>query len=201
VRYRMKSCSAQVQMSGSRQVEVSAPWRPALACPHGVLSQATAAATASAGPAVGGPVPVPIQRDQQVKSTTIREREAPVGARHAEGRCAEAPGVWTADEGDRDRLPGRARGAKRLEAILSEVIRAAVAAPDALQPSAEVRARIMIAAAHGFKTVAHDTQEMRAFLHDLVRMTVAGLPVDGEVTRVPRQPGRRKTTGRKPRTS
>jgi AcrR family transcriptional regulator len=89
------------------------------------------------------------------------------------------------------------RGAKRLEAILSGVIRAAVATPGALQPSAEVRARIMIAAAHGFKTVARDTQEMRTFLHDLVRMTVAGLPVDGEATQAPLRPRRRKTAGRK----
>jgi AcrR family transcriptional regulator len=80
------------------------------------------------------------------------------------------------------------RGTKRLEALLSEVIRAAVAAPDALQPSAQVRARIMIAAAHGFKTVARDTQEMRAFLHDLVRMTVAGLP---ELVRPGRRPAAR----------
>lgn len=86
-----------------------------------------------------------------------------------------------------------ARGAKRLAAILSELIRAAVADPDALQPSAEVRARIMIAAAHGYKNVARDTQELRAFVHDLVGMTVAGLPVDEEATRAPRQPRRRTT--------
>jgi AcrR family transcriptional regulator len=84
-----------------------------------------------------------------------------------------------------------ARGAKRLAAILSELIRAAVADPGALQPSAEARARIMIAAAHGYKTVARDAEELRAFIHDLVRMTVAGLPVDQEATRAPRQPRRR----------
>ncbi len=84
------------------------------------------------------------------------------------------------------------RGAKRLEAILSGIIRAGVAAPAALHPSAEVRARIMIAAAHGFKTVAKDTQEMRAFLHDLVRMTVAGLPAEGGPSRPPRPPRPRK---------
>jgi len=69
------------------------------------------------------------------------------------------------------------RGTQRLTRILADVIRAAIAEPDALQPSAEVRARIMIAAAHGFKSVARDTQEMRALVHDLVCMTVAGLPV------------------------
>lgn len=84
-----------------------------------------------------------------------------------------------------------ARGAKRLAAILSGLIRAAVADPGALQPSAEVRARIMIAAAHGYKNVARDAQELRAFLQDLVRMTVAGLPVDEEPARAPRQPRRR----------
>ena len=75
--------------------------------------------------------------------------------------------------------------------MLSELIRAAVADPGALQPSAEARARIMIAAAHGYKTVARDAQELRAFVHDLVRMTVAGLLVDEEATGAPRQPRRR----------
>ncbi len=85
------------------------------------------------------------------------------------------------------------RGAQRLARILTDVIRAAVAEPDALQPSAEVRARIMIAAAHGFKSVARNTQDMRALVHDLTRMTVAGLPVNAEAMQPPRQPRYRKT--------
>jgi hypothetical protein len=78
--------------------------------------------------------------------------------------------------------------------IVTNVIRAAVAEPNALQPSAEVRARIMIAAAHGFKSEARDTQDMRALVHDLVRMTVAGLPVDAEATLKPSPSRRRRTT-------
>jgi len=70
------------------------------------------------------------------------------------------------------------RGALRLAGILANLIRAAVAKPGALQPSAEVRARIMIAAVHGFKSVARDVQDMRALVHDLVRMMVAGLPAE-----------------------
>jgi AcrR family transcriptional regulator len=72
------------------------------------------------------------------------------------------------------------RGAQRLAGILANLIRAAVAKPGALQPSAEVRARIMIAAVHGFKSVAQDTEDMRALVHDMVRMIVAALPVQPE---------------------
>jgi AcrR family transcriptional regulator len=72
------------------------------------------------------------------------------------------------------------RAAQRLARIVTDLIRAAVAKPDALQPPAAVRARIVIAAAHGFKSAARDTQDMRTLVHDLVRMTVAGLPADPE---------------------
>jgi len=68
-------------------------------------------------------------------------------------------------------------GAQRLATLLAGVIRAAVAEPGALQPSAEARARVMIAASHGFKSTARDTQDMRTLVHDLVDMTVAGLPI------------------------
>lgn len=86
------------------------------------------------------------------------------------------------------------RYSRRRVDIVTNVIRAAVAEPNALQPSAEVRARIMIAAAHGFKSEARDTQDMRALVHDLVRMTVAGLPVDAEATLKPSPSRRRRTT-------
>lgn len=69
------------------------------------------------------------------------------------------------------------RSAQRLAVLLASVIRAAVAEPGALQPSAEARARVMIAATHGFKSTARDTQDMRTLVHDLVAMTVAGLPI------------------------
>lgn len=72
------------------------------------------------------------------------------------------------------------RGAQRLAGILAQIIRDAVAEPGVLQPSAEVRARIMIAAVHGFKSAARDPQDMRALVHDMVRMVVAGLPVELE---------------------
>ncbi len=87
------------------------------------------------------------------------------------------------------------RNAQRLVSILVEVIRAAVADPDGLEPSAESRARIMIAAAHGFKSVARDAQHMRALVDDLVGMTVAGLPAHAELhaeeRHAPRQSRRR----------
>jgi hypothetical protein len=38
----------------------------------------------------------------------------------------------------------------------------------------------MIAAVHGFKSAARDAQDMRALVHDMVRMIVAGLPVEPE---------------------
>lgn len=70
------------------------------------------------------------------------------------------------------------QGTQRLAGVLAEVMRAAVARPDALQPSAEARARVMIAAAHGFKSSARDAQEMQSLVDELLQMTVAGMPVD-----------------------
>ena len=64
-----------------------------------------------------------------------------------------------------------------LTALLAQVIRAAVTEPGTLQPSARDRARVLVAAAHGFKSTARDTQDMRRLIHDLVSMTVAGLPL------------------------
>jgi len=57
------------------------------------------------------------------------------------------------------------------------------------QPTAEARARVLIAAAHGFKSVAKDANDMRAMralFDDLVRMVVAGLPITAEPTGRPR---------------
>lgn len=76
---------------------------------------------------------------------------------------------------------------QRLTGVLAEVMRAAIPKAAALQLSAEARARVMIAAAHGFKSAAQDTQDMRSLVDDLVRMTVAGLP-DAVLDRHP--PGR-----------
>jgi AcrR family transcriptional regulator len=69
------------------------------------------------------------------------------------------------------------RGSQRLADLLAGVIRGAVPDPGTLQPSAEARARVMVAAANGFKHAARDTEDMRALVHDLVGMTVAGLPI------------------------
>ena len=74
-------------------------------------------------------------------------------------------------------------GAKRLARILAGAIRGAVADPEALQPSADEVARVMVAAAQGFKSVARDTNDMRTLVRDLVRMTVAGLPVTSKASR------------------
>jgi AcrR family transcriptional regulator len=65
---------------------------------------------------------------------------------------------------------------RRLE-ILSRLIAAAVTDAHALEPSARARARVMIAATHGFKAEAKSAAAMRALVDDLVRMTVAGLPL------------------------
>jgi AcrR family transcriptional regulator len=64
---------------------------------------------------------------------------------------------------------------RRLAEILARLLRAAVADPDALRPSAEARARVLIAAAHGFKSAARDVKDLRELVGDLVQMTVAGL--------------------------
>jgi AcrR family transcriptional regulator len=69
------------------------------------------------------------------------------------------------------------RANARLTRLLAGVIRAAVDEPDALQPSPEARARILIASAHGFKTAARGVPDLRALVHDLISVTVAGLPV------------------------
>lgn len=74
------------------------------------------------------------------------------------------------------------RYSQRLARILTDIIRGGVAEPDALQPPAEVRARILIASAHGFKTMARDAQDMRGLVKDLVRVTVAALPPEARAT-------------------
>ncbi len=79
---------------------------------------------------------------------------------------------------------------QRQAEILARLIRAAVPRPDALRPSAEARARVMIAAVHGFKAAAKDPQEMQALVGDLVQLTVAALPVA--------QRQRRPSPGRQP---
>jgi AcrR family transcriptional regulator len=72
---------------------------------------------------------------------------------------------------------------QRLCAIITRLIRAAVTDADALKPPAEARARVMLAAAHGFKSTAKNVGEMRALIGDLIEMTVAGLPVAGRPSR------------------
>lgn len=69
------------------------------------------------------------------------------------------------------------KGAAQLANVVAEAIRVSVARPEALEPSADGVARIMIAAARGFKSVAKDAQEFRGLVSDLVRMVVAGLPI------------------------
>jgi AcrR family transcriptional regulator len=66
-------------------------------------------------------------------------------------------------------------GAERMITLLADTIGAA-ARPDALQPSARARARVLVGAVHGFKSTARDTEDMRQLVRDLVAMTVAGLP-------------------------
>lgn len=66
---------------------------------------------------------------------------------------------------------------QRLAGIVSRLIEAAVLDPERLLPSAQARARIMIAATHGFKAKAKDIQDMRTLVSNLVEMTVAGLPI------------------------
>jgi AcrR family transcriptional regulator len=76
---------------------------------------------------------------------------------------------------------------RRLAEILARLIRAAARDPDALQPSAAARARVLIAAARGFKALARDADDLRRLVGDLVQMTVTGLPAAG---RAPRRPAK-----------
>lgn len=97
------------------------------------------------------------------------------------------------------------RHEQRLTEILVRLIRGAVPEPNALRPPAQAQARIMIAAAHGFKSKAKDPQDMRALVSDMVQMTVAGLPVAaGQSRPVPqhRERARHKSSSRRnsPRT-
>jgi AcrR family transcriptional regulator len=68
------------------------------------------------------------------------------------------------------------RGAQRLAEVLTRLLRAVATDPDALDPPAPARARVLLAAAHGFKSMAHDTEDMRQLIRDLVSMTIASLP-------------------------
>jgi AcrR family transcriptional regulator len=87
------------------------------------------------------------------------------------------------------------RHERRLAAIIARQISAAVSRPEALEPSAQAVARVMIAAAHGFKSMAKDVRDLKALVDDLVRMTVAGLPLE---VRGPR-PARRRDARRRSR--
>lgn len=88
---------------------------------------------------------------------------------------------------------------RRVE-ILSGLISAAVDSSKRLLPSAQARARIMIAAAHGFKSMAKNLQDLQALVSDLVQMTVAGLPVaEGYSRPSPQQRGRAKHKTTSPR--
>jgi AcrR family transcriptional regulator len=86
------------------------------------------------------------------------------------------------------------RSSDRLAALLTRLLRAAVTDADALDPPAQARAQVLIAAAHGFKSRARDTEDMRRLIRDLVAMTVAGLPLPATTT--PHRPanGRPRTT-------
>ncbi len=73
-------------------------------------------------------------------------------------------------------------GARRLGDLLAELITAAVIDPAALQPPAQARARVLVAATRGCKTAARDADDLRQLVEDLVDMTVAGLPLRAEET-------------------
>lgn len=74
------------------------------------------------------------------------------------------------------------RSSDCLAALLTRLLRAAVTEPDALDPPAQARAQVLIAAAHGFKSRARDTEDMRQLIRDLVAMTVVGLPLPATTT-------------------
>lgn len=65
---------------------------------------------------------------------------------------------------------------QRLAKIVARLLRAAAREPGALRPSAEARARVLIAAARGFKLVAKEAADLRRLARDLVAMTVAAVP-------------------------
>ena len=70
------------------------------------------------------------------------------------------------------------RGAtEQLTNLLADIIRAAVTRPDRLHPPAADQARVLVAAAHGLKSAARDTADMRRLVHDLIALAVAGLPL------------------------
>jgi hypothetical protein len=71
------------------------------------------------------------------------------------------------------------RSSDRLATLLTRLLRAVATEPDDLDPSAQARAQVLIAAAHGFKSMAHDTNDMRQLIRHLVAMTVAGFPHNG----------------------
>jgi AcrR family transcriptional regulator len=76
---------------------------------------------------------------------------------------------------------------RRLAGILVRILRAAVANPSSLRPSAEARARVLIAAAHGFKATASDGNDMRRLVADLVQMTVGTMQTEPPPGRTPRR--------------
>ena len=79
---------------------------------------------------------------------------------------------------------------RRLAEILERLLRAAARDPDGLRPTAAARARVLIAAARGFKSLAHDADDLSRLVSDLVQMTVAGLPGTGRATRRPAKTAR-----------
>jgi AcrR family transcriptional regulator len=87
------------------------------------------------------------------------------------------------------------RHGQRLAKLLADLIRAAVAEPDALSPSAQARARLLMASAHGFKTMARDAQDLRDLVRDLVRVTVAALPTPSIARRARPKRARPRPTG------
>jgi AcrR family transcriptional regulator len=90
------------------------------------------------------------------------------------------------------------RHERRLAAILVRLLRDAVSRPEELEPPAPARARVMLAAAHGFKAMAKDVGEMKALVDALVRMTVAGLPVEARGSAGPRRDTRPRRRAPRP---
>lgn len=83
------------------------------------------------------------------------------------------------------------RHEQRMTAILVRILRSAVDDPDALDPPAEARARVVRAAAHGCKSAARDADDLRRLVADLVAMTLGGLPAPAESAATPRRRGPR----------
>ena len=97
------------------------------------------------------------------------------------GRPVERQVDHRGDQGNKQEAPARdlfEEYERRLAAILARILRTTVADPSTMRPSAEARARILIAAAHGFKATATNGGELRRLFVDLVEMTVGPTQVE-----------------------